>query len=148
MANEGLRVSNPQKIRPYTPTNTANSFIELAKTQAQKSNYGNFRHGAVLVSGGRVINTGYNKDRFTNFGSRFRPCGFGNATLHAELDAILNIDRKKTQGATIYVVRISNDRDLFRNSKPCSMCHAALMFVGIKQVIYSLDENNFESYTF
>lgn len=147
MANDQLRVNNSDNVRQYVPSNNAFSFIDLAKTQALKSNYGNFRHGAVLVSGGRVINTGYNKDRFTNFGSRFRPCGFGNATLHAELDAILNIDRKKTQGATIYVVRISNDRDLFRNSKPCSMCHAALMFVGVKQVIYSVDENKFESYT-
>lgn len=119
-------------------------FVELAKRMASKSLYERFRHGAVLVKGGSVINVASNSKNFSSFGNRFREeCG--HATHHAELGAILGVDSSTTNGSVIYVVRINKKGEL-RMSKPCKMCHQVLKFVGVKKVIYSLDNKCFESY--
>lgn len=145
MAHAQLRLNNEDSIQQFIPTNKTLSFIKLARRQAISSSYGIFRHGAVLVNGGKVINVGFNQERFTCFGKRFRPSGVGSATLHAELSAILNLDYTLTKGGTIYVVRCSIKDNEFRNSKPCAMCHSAMKFVGIKRVVYSI-ENGFMTY--
>ena len=76
------------------------------------------------------------KDGFNSFGARFRKKDYGRATLHAELGAILNVERSNTEGATIYVVRV-NKKGEQRLSKPCHMCESAMRYCGIKRVIYS-----------
>lgn len=118
-------------------------FFELAKKMALMSEYGKFRHGAVLVRHGCVMSAGLNKDKPCSFGSRFRPKEMGEATIHAELAAILNVPRSQTEGADLYVVRVGAAADL-RNSTPCRMCQAALKFVGVKRVFYSLGNQEFE----
>ena len=115
----------------------------FAKRMADLSSYGKFRHGAVLVHHGVVLNASHNKDKPCSFGSRFRCKSKGQATLHAELGAILNMPRESTEGSDIYVVRINYDGE-FRNSKPCPMCQQAMSFVGIKRVFYSTQEGHFE----
>lgn len=107
------------------------------------SQYGKFRHGAVLVRHGSVMSVGLNKDKPCSFGNRFRPKDMGEATVHAELAAILNVPRSQTEGADLYVVRVGSLDDL-RNSKPCRMCQAALKFVGVKRVFYSAGDESFE----
>lgn len=124
-------------------TGRSRKFFEFAKKMALLSQYGKFRHGAVLVRHGSVMSAGLNKDKPCSFGSRFRPRHLGDATLHAELATILNVPRSQTSGADIYVVRVGANEEL-RNSKPCPMCQAALTFVGVKRVFYSLDSGNFE----
>jgi tRNA(Arg) A34 adenosine deaminase TadA len=111
-------------------------YISLAKKIAEQSNYGKFRHGAILVKGSSIRNVACNKHRHCGFGKRFRDHNDGDPTLHAELGAILGMDRSITQGSTIYVVRI-NREGLPRMSKPCSMCENALKHVGVKRVIYT-----------
>tara|TARA_R110000824_G_scaffold25352_3_gene88339 strand:- start:1280 stop:1453 length:174 start_codon:yes stop_codon:yes gene_type:complete len=49
------------------------------------------------------------------------------------------VDRSLTQGATVYVARIGKKGDL-RLSKPCPMCESAMRHVGVKEVIYTVDE--------
>ena len=110
---------------------------------ALMSEYGKFRHGAVLVKHGAVLSAGLNKDKSCSFGERFRPKDLGEATLHAELAAILNVPRKQTENADVYVVRVGALGDL-RSSKPCPMCQATLRFVGVKRVFYSCDDGDFE----
>ncbi len=104
----------------------------------QQSDY---KHGAVLVKGGSVINTSCNKNRRVSFGTRFCKEHDGIATLHAELGAILGLDRSVTEGATLYVARVGKDGG-FRLSKPCSMCTAAMQHVGIKRVYWTIDDHN------
>jgi len=115
-------------------------YIELAKKVAEESESTDYRHGAVLVRGAAVISTSCNKNGFKSFGQRFRERDCGHATRHAELGVILGVDRAKTTGATVYVVRIGKTGDL-RLSKPCHMCRAVLEYVGVKKVFYSIDEN-------
>ena len=115
--------------------------FNLARNMAYQNDT-KFRHGAVLVSNGTVINASSNSKRFCSFGARFRQPTKGLATLHAELGAILNMPREATNNSDIYVVRV-NQLNEFRNSAPCPMCQAALKFVGVKRVFYSTD-NHFE----
>ena len=44
-----------------------------------------------------------------SFGSRFCKEHDGIATLHAELGAILGLERSVTEGATLYVARVGKD---------------------------------------
>jgi deoxycytidylate deaminase len=117
----------------------------LAKNVAYNSTYGKLRHGAVLVKGGSVLNTSFNKDSFTSFGNRFRDHGRGPATVHAEIGSVLGLAREATTGSDVYVCRI-NRKGQFRNSKPCSMCHEVLRHVGVKRVYYTTSENTIEMY--
>ena len=112
--------------------------MELAKCLAEQSDYGKFKHGAVLVQGGSVLNCSYNKDSYNSFGSRFRSINEGQATLHAELGCVLGIPRPKTTGATVYVARVNRFGEE-RISKPCNMCQNVLKHVGVKRVVYTTD---------
>ena len=120
----GHRVTVSKRITRY---------FDLAKNTAFNSNYGKLRHGAILVKGGSVINTCFNKDKFCSFGGKFRDRDRGPATIHAELGCILGLSREVTTGADIFVCRVNNAGE-FRNSKPCAMCHEVMKHVGIKRV--------------
>ncbi len=124
-----MRISN--KIKGY---------LDLAKRVAQQSQHDHFKHGAVLVKGGSVLNTSCNKDKYKSFGNRFRDTKTcGHATHHAELGCILGLDKSITQGATMYVVRVNRQGE-YRLSKPCPMCEEVLKFCGVKKVVYTTDE--------
>jgi tRNA(Arg) A34 adenosine deaminase TadA len=119
-------------------------YFELTRRLAHQSDYVGFRHGAILVKGGSVINASSNKSNFCSFGQQFRAHNTGSATLHAELGTILGLDRSATQGSDIYVTRI-NKRGEFRMSKPCPMCQSAMKYCGVSRVYYTTgDENEIE----
>ena len=118
-------------------------YIELAKRVAEQSNYGKFRHGAVLVKGSSVRSVSCNKHRHCSFGARFRKEGDGEATLHAELGAILGMDRSTTHGSDVYVARINREGEA-RISKPCPMCEAAMRHVGGRRVYYTNEHGKIE----
>lgn len=120
-------------------------YLKMAQDIASSSNYGKLRHGAVLVKGGSVINSAFNKDKFSAFGARFRSDDCGPATHHAELSCVHGLDRSKTSGANIFVVRINRAGEL-RLSKPCPMCHDILKFAGVKKVYYSTNNGTIEMY--
>ncbi len=117
--------------------------ISLAKRVAHNSNFEDYRHGAVLARGKKVINVSANKNSYKSWGQRFRHRDCGHATHHAELGCILGVDRSLTQGATVYVARVGKGGTT-RLSKPCPMCEAAMRHVGIKEVIYTVNETEVE----
>ena len=112
--------------------------LDLAKRVAHSSDFHEYRHGAVLARGKTVINVSTNKNGYKSWGQRFRHRDEGHATHHAELGCILGVDRSLTQGATVYVARVGK-AGATRLSKPCSMCESAMRHVGIKEVIYTID---------
>jgi tRNA(Arg) A34 adenosine deaminase TadA len=134
-----MKYLNNKWHKILSPSNKDKNFINLAIKAANQGNYKNFRHGAVLTKSGTVLNISYNKQGYNSFGARFRNINFGNATLHAELGAILNIEKSLTIGSTIYVVRINNCGNL-RLSRPCKMCEDAMKFCGVKKVMYSTEK--------
>ena len=120
-------------------------YMDLAKRVASQSAYPEYKHGAVLIKGSSIRNTAYNKNNSSSFGRRFQKEHAGRATVHAELGVILGLDRTITTGATVYVARVGKCGE-YRLSKPCSMCHAAMKHVGIKKVVYTIDEKIVGSY--
>ena len=117
--------------------------LDLAKRIANNSDFHEYRHGAVLARGKTVINVSANKNSYKSWGQRFRHRNEGHATHHAELGCILGVDRSLTQGATVYVAR-GGKAGATRLSKPCSMCESAMRHVGIKEVIYTVNETEVE----
>tara|TARA_B000000557_G_scaffold85451_1_gene68701 strand:- start:1903 stop:2337 length:435 start_codon:yes stop_codon:yes gene_type:complete len=116
-------------------------YIEAARKTAEDSTFPDYRHGALLVRGGSILNSAYNKNSHIGWANRFRAKSCGHATHHAELGAILGIDRAKSSGADVYVVRIGKNGEL-KLSQPCLMCQSVLAHMGVKRVYYSIDENN------
>ena len=114
------------------------NYVDLATRISYQSDH-HHRHGAVLVKGSRIINTSPNRSKFNSFASRFYPKEKEWATIYAELGSILNVERKNTDGATVYVVRVGI-KDKLRMSKPCETSQAAMEWVGIKKVVYSTNK--------
>ena len=118
--------------------------LKMASKAAEQSGHDTFRHGAVLIRGGSVLNIATNSDNHTSFGQRFRTSP-GRATHHAETACVLGLDRSITNGATMYVARINKSGD-WKMSKPCSMCHEVMKFVGIKRVVYTIGKDEWGTY--
>ncbi len=116
-------------------------FIENSARTARESEFPNYRHGAILVRGGSILNTAFNKSNHINWANKFRAKNCGHATHHAEVGAVLGMAREKTTGATVYVARVGKSGEL-KMSKPCEMCQQVLAHVGIKKVYYSIDDEN------
>ena len=115
-------------------------FFEHARSVAMTSEY-KFRHGALLVRGRKIIKASSNKPRTVRFAHKYHHKGCGS--LHAEIGCVLNVDKEKTEGSEIYVVRIlANGK--FAMSCPCSMCQSICSEMGIKRIHYSKD-NGFET---
>lgn len=96
-----------------------------------------FRHGAVIVKGGRVISVGINSMR--NHPDHVADARTQSST-HAEAAAIRAAGRyTDLSGATIFIARIARDGKTPMMSAPCVNCQKALKEAGIKKVFYTVD---------
>ena len=120
----------------------------MARKMASSSDYGNFRHGAVLIKSSAIIGLGVNNEKYCSVGAKFRPDERGISTYHAEISALLNLPRSVTKGATMFVARVAKGTGDWRLSKPCNMCHAVMEERGIFQVYYSIDGDTIGHYKF
>ena len=114
-------------------------FFELARKSSKKSLHKQHKIGAVLVKKNRILSIGFNKPLKTH------PLSTASyQTVHAELDAILNANKKDVEGATIYVYR----EDFYGNikiAKPCEHCERLLKLFKIKEVCFTVN-NGLEAY--
>jgi len=113
--------------------------IRLATKHANNSTY-YFRLGAVIVKGNRVLSTGHNS---------ISHCSVNNFknSRHAEMDAILKLIKKQgglssLAGSTLYVSRITKRGTGL--AKPCIKCMDLARSVGVKEVIFTTDNNTTE----
>jgi len=96
-----------------------------------------FIHIALIVKRNKIISIAYNQ-----VGTRESGCGYSDYTIHAERNAIKQVgDFNKLNGASLYVVRISN-QDNILNSTPCHGCKVLLekcqKNYGLRNVYYSI----------
>lgn len=99
-------------------------FMEMALNLAEKAGeMGEIPVGAVIVRGGEVIGTGYNK----------RECE-KNPLAHAEIEAIYEASQK------LGGWRMS-DCELYVTLEPCPMCAGAIINSRIKRVIYGTKDS-------
>jgi len=113
------------------------AFLSMARYFAKKSE-AKKKHGAVVVKSGRVVGTGYNKNRNNPLfcsPEHIKPHASRHAEVHALREAGDNV-----AGAVLYVARVNNfGQD--RNSKPCRLCEAVIKEANIKKVIYTKDKS-------
>lgn len=116
-------------------------WMNLASKVARHSEV-NYQLGAVIVRGGNVLETGFNKKR-----NNAANCDkIEDAHTHAEMDALKNCSNPK--GATLYVCRVLASEDHLSTSKPCHRCAYEMQEAGIKKVVYINDDGFEESYKF
>lgn len=114
-------------------SNREKAFLSVARYLASKSE-SRQRHGAIIVKSGRVLGTGFNKDR--NNPDFVSPEHVKtHCSVHAETEAIRDAGWN-VKGAVLYVARI-NRQGMDRNSKPCDRCMAVIEETQIKKVIYT-----------
>lgn len=112
------------------------AYLSVARYFATKSSARN-THGAVVVKGGRVLGTGWNKSR--NSPHNVSPERIKtDCSYHAEEIAIREAG-ENIRGAIIYVARV-NRQGKDRNSTPCPKCVSLIKEAGIKKVVYTTEK--------
>lgn len=106
-------------------------------TTAQKSEYKEQKHGAILVKGREIVASGYSRM------SRKLYQGIRSWTTHAEVDALLRgLDRYgNLKGDMLVVARYKSYG--FTYSRPCEECRTFIKKKGIKKVLYSNRSGSF-----
>lgn len=104
-------------------------WLDLAVKIASKNPNVKHKHGAVLVSSGRVLAVGLNTERRGFYPSR-----------HAEWDAVRNhLDSR----GTLYVARVYCKTGNPAMSKPCDMCQNTLVnYAKIDTVVFTTGHHN------
>jgi len=107
-------------------------YFDLAKKLSVKSSHPKHQLGCVIVNKNRIIGVGFNKFKtHTKSNHAFQ-------MLHAEVDALLGLDRSVLKGCSVYVYRETKD-GIPAMSRPCQACQIALKDAGIKTVHYTTD---------
>lgn len=112
------------------------AYLSVARYLATKSTARN-THGAVVVKGGRVLGTGWNKPR--NNPMSVSPENIKtDCSVHAEAAAIRDAGYN-IKGAVMYLARVNRHGD-DRDSKPCNRCYTLIMDSGIKRVVFTSED--------
>ena len=111
---------------------TDRSWLNLAARVAQTSTE-RYKHGAVLVRGGRLLATATNRRTL----DPYYYVGVADVfSIHAE-DAVMR-RVGNPRGAVLYVARVNNAGDE-RMSQPCEGCQVLIDNFGIKRCVWTVD---------
>lgn len=116
-------------------------YLNLALTMSEYSDYKRVHIGAVIVKKNSVISTGCNKVKSHPVQREYNDRYLGYHTkncLHAEIDALIKADYRDCRGAILYVARRGLD-NVIRLSKPCAACFNYAKDLGIKRIIYTIE---------
>ena len=112
---------------------TDKAYLSVARYFATKSTARN-THGCVVVKGGRVLATGWNKNR--NHPTIVSPEHIKtDCSYHAEEVAIREAG-EKAKGAVIYIARV-NKNGMRGLSRPCDACYEEITNAGIHKIVYT-----------
>lgn len=125
-------------------------FFDIARLEAQKSDFKNFHIGCILVYKGHIIGRGHNSNKthpcqkkynkYRKFKKSEKPI---KHSLHAEMAALNSvpypIDKEiDWSHVKVFIYRISKGNSLpFGLARPCPACEAALRDKGIRKIWYT-----------
>lgn len=94
---------------------------------------GKYIHFAFVLSDGQIVSSGQNRKLQ---GELVMPWMRGFHSLHAEVDALRKLSKRRARGADLFVVgyRPSGEPLL---SRPCTRCQAVIRGYGILRVYYT-----------
>ena len=124
----------------YHLSNKEKAYLSVARYFASKSKSRRM-HGAVVVKSGRVVGTGFNKNRNNPYYVSPEHIKT-HCSTHAEVDAIRDANWN-VKGAVLYVARV-NAQGMDRDSKPCTRCQVVIEESQIKKVIYTEGDSNYD----
>ena len=105
--------------------------MKICSILARESNHPKHKLGCVIVKGGRIVSSGFN--RINTYNSR-RSYRRYNCSIHAEQSAIR--PDISYNGCSLYVVRIGRAGN-YLLSKPCEHCLNLIKSVGIRKIFYT-----------
>ena len=125
-----------------------NYYLDIAQTVAERATCMRRRFGSVIVKNDAIISTGYNgaprgranctdlgyclREKFSiPTGTRYELC----RSVHAEANAIINADREKMIGSTLYLACLGNDGSAVPGTDSCMMCKRMIINAGLSKVI-------------
>jgi len=111
-------------------------WLNFAKKIAEKSTFPKFRMAAIVTKSGRPLSSGWNK---LSPGILKNPIYGEHQMLHAECQAILQLEPKQLRNATIYVAGLTRGGNLLL-SKPCDACMFLIKQAGIKRIVFHTKE--------
>lgn len=110
-------------------------YLAIAANLARSSQVHRYKHGAIIVKGGRVVSTGINKIRnHPSVLNNNKEDILSDAHIHAEIDAIKKVS--DLRGAKIYIARVNRSGQP-RLSRPCETCYDAIVASGINKIVYT-----------
>jgi len=112
----------------------ANAVERLRKAAMQSAL--NQKHAACLVYGEQITSVGVNKRFTVRLNDNVLPL-----TIHAEVDALSNLNPKYLKGLDILVIRVNRAGQLVY-SRPCNSCIDKLYRKGIRKAYYSDTDGN------
>ncbi|KAG4089946.1 cytidine deaminase-like protein [Neocallimastix lanati (nom. inval.)] len=130
------KLNDYERLRPSWDT----YFMTLSFLTARRSNCMKRKVGCILTKNNYILSTGYNgtpRHIKNCYEHGCRRCNSGASMgthldmclcLHAEENALLEVGREKSKGATLYC-----------NTCPCVGCTIKIIQCGIKEVIYALE---------
>jgi len=98
------------------------------------------RHGAMIVKRGLPISRGWNK-------AKTHPAAihYYSKCIHAELAALIGVNKIDLRGTHIYVARIMRSKGApLGMSRPCPQCMKMIVSAGIKRIYFTNKIGNTE----
>lgn len=93
--------------------------VRVAKKLAFKSDHEHFKHSALVLKGGNIISSAYNK-----------------GVKHAEQFALDKLPPEQRKGCTVISIRVTKGGKLAM-AKPCKKCEAYMRAHGVYAVEWS-----------
>jgi len=113
-------------------SNREKTLMAAAINRAEKSVEDN-RHGAVIARRGVLISYGWNKNK-----THPAAIHYYSKCIHAELAAIIGVNKVDLPGMDIYVARKMRSKgEPLGISRPCKICMDMLCKAGIRRVYYT-----------
>ena len=124
-----------------------NYYLDIAQTVAERATCLRKRFGSVIVKNDAIISTGYNgapraranctdlgiclREKFSiPSGTRYELC----RSVHAEANAIINADREKMIGSSLYLACVGQEGQIISGTDSCMMCKRMVINAGISEV--------------
>ena len=115
------------------------NLMNVACSLALRSTEDN-RHGCIVAKKGRILGIGWNKDKTHPAAKHtFTQC------IHAEMAAIVSVNKEDLVGADIYVARVKRCKgEPVGISRPCVHCMGLIRTSGIRRVYYTTNNGRVE----
>lgn len=124
--------------------------FKIAKEMSEFSTYSKQKVGAVVCEGRRIISTGFNSNKTNplqhryNIHRNFEDYKSSSAKCHAEVSALAHLVGKEIdwENTSIFIYREHRNGEK-ACCRPCAACRALIHDLGIKEIYFIDEENNY-----